>query len=72
MKVLDELGRKQFTTIGEGKGLVFQDGRVSVGTWEKPGARERMRFYDAQGNEMEFNGGVTWIEIVPYGDKVEY
>jgi len=72
MKVLDDLGRKQFTTIGEGKGLVFQDGRVSVGTWKKPSARERMRFYDAQGNEIEFNGGTTWIEIVPTGYNVSY
>ena len=72
MKVLDEVGRKQFTTIGEGNGLVFQDGRVVVGTWKKPSALERMRWYDGQGNEVEFNAGVTWIEIVPKGYEVKY
>ena len=72
MKVLDDMGRKEFTTIGEGKGLVFQDGRVVVGTWKKAASRERMRFYDGQGNEVAFNAGVTWIEIVPKGYEVKY
>ncbi len=72
MKVLDKIGRKEFTTIGEGKGLVFQDGRVVVGTWKKPAARERMRFYDGQGNEVLFNAGITWVEIVPKGYEVKY
>ncbi|MBI2552220.1 DUF3048 domain-containing protein [Candidatus Uhrbacteria bacterium] len=72
MKILDAVGRKEFTTLGEGKGLVFQDGRVTVGVWKKPSARERMRWYDAQGHEVEFNAGVTWIEIVPENYGVRY
>ena len=72
MKILDEVGRKEFTTLGEGKGLVFQDGRVVVGVWKKLSARERMRWYDAQGSEVEFNAGVTWIEIVPENFGVRY
>lgn len=72
MEILDKIGRKKFKTIGEGEGLVFQDGRVVVGKWKKLSARERMRFYDAQGNEVEFNGGVTWVEIVPKGYEVKY
>ena len=72
MKVLDEIGRKEFTTIGEGKGLVFQDGRVVVGAWKKPAAQERMRWYDGQGNEVRLNAGTTWVEIVPKGYEVKY
>lgn len=72
MKVLDEVGRKEFTTIGEGKGLVFQDGRVVVGTWKKASARERLRWYDSQGKEVEFNAGITWVEIAPEEWKVGY
>ena len=72
MEVLDALGRKKFTTIGEGKGLVFQDGRVIVGKWKKPSAPERMRWYDGQGQEVELNAGTTWVEIVPEGYKVGY
>ncbi len=65
MEVLDAIGRKKFTTIGEGKAFVFQDGRVVTGVWKKPSAQERMRFYNAQDSEVEFNAGTTWIEIVP-------
>lgn len=84
MKVLDEIGRKEFTTLGEGQALVFQDGRVVSGIWKKPGAKadalapgtsspqERLRFYDAQGQEVEFNAGVTWVQIVPEGYAVGY
>lgn len=72
MEVLDEIGRKSFTTLGEGKGLVFQDGRVVVGTWKKSTVDERMRWYDAQGNEVKFNAGVTWVEIVPERYEVGY
>lgn len=72
MKVLDAIGRKEFKTIGEGKGLVFQDGRVVVGIWKKPSPRERMRFFDAQGGEVEFNAGVTWVEIVPKDYRATY
>lgn len=72
MQILDEVGRKAFTTLGQGKGLVFQDGRVVVGTWKKLAVHERLRFYDSQGNEVEFNGGTTWVEIVPKGYKAAY
>ncbi|MDO8505198.1 MAG: DUF3048 C-terminal domain-containing protein [bacterium] len=72
MKVLDQIGRKEFKTIGEGEALVFQDGKVVVGTWKKPSARERLRFYHASGSEVQFNAGVSWVEIVPVGYKVKY
>ncbi|KKU13651.1 MAG: hypothetical protein UX17_C0012G0024 [Parcubacteria group bacterium GW2011_GWC2_45_7] len=72
MEVLDNIGRKKFTTIGKGKGLVFQDGRVVVGTWKKPSARERLRFYDGEGKEVEFNAGVSWVHIMPEGYNVAY
>lgn len=72
MKVLDEVGRKWFGTIGEGKAIVFRDGQAIQGIWRKPSRSERMRFFDASGNEVVFNAGTTWVEIAPVGYGVEY
>lgn len=70
--ILDEVGRRQITTVGEGKALVAKDGLTVEATWKKPAAEERTRFYDATGNEIEFNVGTTWIEVVAEGTEVTY
>lgn len=72
MKVLDEVGRKWFGTTGQGKAVVFQDGQAIKGAWRKPSRGERMKFFNESGEEIEFNAGTTWIEILPQGYKVEY
>lgn len=59
-------------TIGEGQAVVFQDGVAVEGTWRKPDAASRTRFYDAQGNEIAFNRGTSWVEAVPLGNPVTY
>lgn len=70
--VLDEIGRKQFTTEGTGMAYLFRDGTALVGTWQKDSPSARMRFYDQAGNEMSFNAGTTWLEIVPTTVKITY
>ncbi|MDP3244798.1 MAG: DUF3048 domain-containing protein [bacterium] len=72
MKVLDSVGRKWFGTIGEGKAVVFFDGQAIEGTWSKPAQDERMKFFNADNKEIEFNAGLTWVEIVPVGYGVEW
>lgn len=79
MKVLDSVGRKWFGTTGEGRAILFRDGQALEGTWKKSDKDERMKFFamptgrqDKDGKEMEFNAGLTWVEIVPTGYKVEY
>ncbi|MEK7606788.1 MAG: DUF3048 domain-containing protein [Patescibacteria group bacterium] len=72
MKVLDEVGRKWFGTIGSGEAVVFRDGEAIRGTWRKSAREERMRFFDDKGLEVVFNAGQMWIEIVPEGMKVEF
>ncbi len=63
--VLDEIGRRQITTAGEGPAMVIQDGQVIMGTWSKPSSEGRLRFYDNEtGEEIMFNAGVTWIEVL--------
>jgi len=69
---IDELKHLLYDTTGKGKALVFQDGKVTVGTWEKANRKARTKFLDSQGKEVEFNKGEIWIEIVPAGKEVSY
>lgn len=66
----DDDGRLAITTVGGGDALILQDGKQIVGTWKKPSVDERTRFYDADGNEVQWNAGKTWIEVVPTKDTV--
>lgn len=56
----------------EGEALIFQDGRVVEGTWRKKDGSSRTKFYDHQGQEVKFNRGEIWIEILPTGNKVDF
>jgi len=61
-----------YTVIGEGKAMVFQNGDVISGTWEKKTATARIKFFDSDGNEISFVRGQTWIEVLPSSNKVTY
>jgi len=57
---------------GSGQALVFQDGEVIKGTWNKKERQTRMIFEDSYGKEIKFNRGPIWIEILPIGASVNY
>lgn len=61
-----------YQTTGKGQALIFQDGQVTKGTWEKEDRTERTLFSDQSGEEISFNGGPLWIEVLPVGNKVNY
>jgi hypothetical protein len=71
-RVLDEVGRKRIETIGEGEALAAIDGNVVSAKWKKGSKDARTRFYDAAGNELAFNAGTTWIEVVADGTDITY
>ena len=60
---IDEVLRKRIRTTGEGKASVYHDGRVTVGSWKKKTPASRLRFYHADGVEVQFNAGLTWITV---------
>jgi len=64
--------RLTMETIGAGKALVFQDGQAIVGTWTKEGRNRRTKFFDSGGEEIEFNAGQTWIQVVPDDREITY
>lgn len=61
-----------YQVIGTGKTLVFQNGEVIRGTWEKASALDREVFYDTNGKEIQMVRGQTWIELVPAQNAVTY
>jgi len=63
-KVLDEIGRKEIGTVGNGQAFIFRDGIMIKAKWIKESDTDREYCVDEAGNEVEFNGGTTWVEII--------
>jgi len=72
MIVLDNIGRKKITTIGEGQAWIFRDGQVIEGKWVKESKEQREQYFDKEDKEIEFNGGTTWIQVIPSKDYLEF
>lgn len=61
-----------YGTIGSGKALIFQDGKVTQGKWFKVSRTARSKYTDAKGVEISFVRGTIWIQTVPEGANVRY
>ncbi len=68
---VDKEGHMFYTTVGRGEILLFQNGGVIKGTWEKT-LLGRTKFKDDKGQEIQFVRGLIWIEGVPAGNKITY
>lgn len=69
---VDKEGHMLYTVTGEGKAIVFQNGDVISGTWEKKTATTRIKFFDSDGEEISFVRGQTWIEVLPLNNEITY
>lgn len=54
-----------YRTKGKGKATILMDGKQINGTWEKSSRQGRLKIYDASGDELKFNRGLIWFEIIP-------
>ncbi len=61
-----------YGTTGSGKALIFQDGKVTEGKWNKVSRTARSKYTDSAGKEITLNRGQIWIQTVPEGSKVSY
>lgn len=50
-----------FSVHGEGDAVIFTNGKVIKGTWERTSDTAANMFYDENGNEIVLNQGKTWI-----------
>jgi hypothetical protein len=61
-----------YQVVGTGDMILFQNGEVIEGTWEKEKQASRMKFYDESGKEVSLVRGTTWVEGVPDGNEIVY
>lgn len=69
---VDDHGHMLYTTLGTGKALIFQEGKVINGTWSKKTRISRTTFFDNTGKEISFVRGPIWIELLPSEQQVTY
>jgi hypothetical protein len=57
---------------GSGTAYIFQDGGVTVGTWEKTDTGSQISFKDDKGLPVKLNAGQAWLTLVGGSNKVSY
>ncbi|MFC1639065.1 DUF3048 domain-containing protein [Patescibacteria group bacterium] len=72
VRSVDSLDRQDIRTVGDGSALLLRDGQAIEAEWSKESGG-RTRFVDAEsGEELPWNVGVTWIQVVGADAEVEY
>ncbi|MHB1465497.1 MAG: DUF3048 C-terminal domain-containing protein, partial [Thermoleophilia bacterium] len=61
-----------FTLTGSGKVLVFRDGQVISGQWQRPGRDDVTTYVDASGQPIPLDVGQTWVQVVPTDFKASW
>lgn len=69
---VDDHGHFLYTTIGSGKAIIFQNGKVIVGTWSKKSRIGRTEYFDNTGKPIQFVRGPIWIELLPSEQQLTY
>ena len=72
-KIVDALGNPSVVIadqIGNGRAVLFRDGRAVVGRWSRESVDTPVTFETKQGEKMLFSPGSIWIHLVP-SDKGE-
>ena len=69
---MQDAERLNIKTVGEGDAIIFKDGAYFIGKWKKAATGDRTIFYNDQNQEIEFNSGNTWIELVKTDTAVEW
>lgn len=57
--------RVDIDLTGKGRAIVFMDGQVTEGAWEKTGNGPTV-FKDSAGSAIAINRGQVWVELVPH------
>ena len=59
-----------YGTKGTGKAMVFMDGKETQATWSKKDRTSRLTLKDSQGQQVKFNRGLIWFEVLGVGSTV--
>ncbi len=60
-----------YANVGSGTGVLYQDGKKTEITWQKPERTSRLKFL-ANGKEISLNRGQIWVEMLPIGTPIVY
>ncbi|KKQ61741.1 MAG: hypothetical protein US81_C0004G0009 [Parcubacteria group bacterium GW2011_GWE2_38_18] len=71
-KVVDEKARLSMSNVGRDKAVICMDGQCKEGKWKKSTANSRNLFYYNNDESVEFNAGITWVEVVKNNYNVTY
>jgi hypothetical protein len=61
-----------YGTIGSGQAYIFQDGIVTIATWQKTSNTSQITFSNTKGQTINLNAGQTWVTIVGSSNDVSY
>ena len=61
-----------YATIGSGQADIFQDGNVTIGTWQKTSNSAQITFTDSSGKPIKLNAGQTWLTAVGSAGDISY
>jgi len=70
-KIIDNIGRLEMTTIGDGDAKILSLGKISSVKWNKKSATERTRFFDKDGQEILLNPGKIWVVVVSPNTNIQ-
>ena len=61
-----------YAVVGSGQAYVFQDGTVTIGTWQKNSNTAPITFTTSSGSPIRLNAGQTWITALGSASEVSY
>lgn len=70
-KVLDKVGRLDVENLGKNRGYYLTGGKLIELEWSKSDRSAKTIYKDLMGNEITFNKGVTWIQVVPDNVRID-
>ncbi len=68
----EDKGRRNLYNVGTGDGFFATNGKIEKITWKKDSRSSRTVYYDINGEEITFNDGITWVQIVPTNGSVSF
>jgi hypothetical protein len=71
-KIIDDKLRLEMADVGEGKAIICFDGACEKGQWNKRDQKARTKFNFNNGDEIKFNAGPIWVEVVRPEVSVNY
>ncbi len=64
-------GRQEVVNEGTGTGYYLTNGKCIDITWKKDNIKSKTYLYDLNGEEIILNDGITFMQIVPKGQKID-